>query len=103
MEASTLDWLITLLAVHVLALAGVIHMFRGAPCWMQRMAIGLLIVAFILFCVAYIAALAHVDNWWAFLVVAAVLEHHAVLLYVFRIVWQGSGHGYADRTAAKVR
>lgn len=103
MEASTLDWLITLLAVHLLALFGVIYMLRGAPCWMQRMSIALLVVAFFFFCVAYVAALARVENWWAFLVIGATVEHLAVLLYVFRIIWQGSGHGHADRAVAEVR
>ena len=99
MEASTLDWLVTLLAVHVLWLGGVIYLFRGAPCWMQRISVALLVLAFIAFCAAYVAALCRIEGWWFFLAVGGTIEHIAVMLYVFRIVWQGE-HGHADRTSA---
>lgn len=89
MEASTLDWLITLLALHIVALVGAIHLFKGAPCWMQKVSIFLLGLSFITCCAAYIAAIARVEYWWGFLIIAAALEHAAVLLYVFRVWWQG--------------
>lgn len=102
MEASTLDWLVTLLAVHVLWLVGVIHLFKGAPCWMQRISVGLLVLAFALFCAAYIAAICRLERWWLFLAMGAAIEHLAVMLYVFRIWWQGD-HGHANRASAEVR
>lgn len=101
-EGSTLEWLLTLLAVHAVALLGVIVLFKGAPCWMQKVAMGLLIAAFIVFCIAYVAALARIDYWWAFLAIAAALEHVAVLIYVFRVWWQRGGHG-TDRLSSQVR
>jgi hypothetical protein len=47
-----------------------------------------MIVAFIFFCAAYMGALLRVEQWWAMLVLAAVFEHLAVLIYVFRVWWQ---------------
>lgn len=103
MDASTLDWLITLLAVHVVGLAGLIALFRGAPCWMQRLAVIGLILAFIVFCVAYMAALCDVERWYHILLIGFVLEHLAVLVYIFRINWQRGHDGNADRAAPQVR
>lgn len=89
MEASTLDWLITLLALHVIALAVVIHLFKGAPCWMRRVSVGLLVLAFAIFCAAYIAALARQYQWWwGLLLLGFAIEHMAVLLELFRVWWQ---------------
>lgn len=102
MDASTIEWLITLLAVHVAALVGVVVMYNGAPCWLQKMAVGLLIIAFLFFCAAYIAALARVDRWYFILLIAFVLEHLAVLVYVFRVLWQRN-HGNRHRATAQVR
>lgn len=99
MEASTLDWLFTLLAVHVVGLVIAIRLFWGAPCWMQKLSVALLILAFAVYCAAYGAALARLEAWWLLLAVAAAVEHLAVMLYVFRIWWQGD-HGHADRAGA---
>lgn len=101
MEFATLDWLITLLSVHIIALAGTIYLYRGAPCWMQKLSIAILILSFIVCCAAYIAALARVESWWGFLVVAAALEHLAVLLYVFRVWWQGEQKKWIYSTSSR--
>jgi hypothetical protein len=101
---STLEWELTLLAMHVLMLIGVVAMIRGAPCWLQRTALTLLGGAAVVFCVAYAAALANVASWQYMLLVAFVLEHIAVLIYVFRINWQGGRYrGTIDRPATEVR
>ena len=102
MDASTIEWLVTLLATHLLAFAGVIFLYRGAPCWMQKVAMGLLIGAYAVFCLAYIAALSRVENWHHILLLAFALEHIAVMVYVFRVWWQGS-HGNPHRAVAEVR
>lgn len=88
MGTTELDWLVTLFAVHFLALVAVLYIFKGAPCWMQRVSLILLILAFMGFCGGYLAALMRLPYWWTVLAVAAVMEHFAVLIYVFRVWWQ---------------
>lgn len=100
MEAFSLDWLLTLLMFHVVLLAGVIGLFKGGPCWLQKSAIGFLILSGIFFCLAYIAALFGVENWYYILLIAFVLEHLGVSVYVFRVYWKPARHGNADRAAA---
>jgi lysylphosphatidylglycerol synthetase-like protein (DUF2156 family) len=88
MEQIEIDWLVTLFIVHVLGLAATISLFRGAPGWMQRISVILLIAGFSCFCAAYMAAIVKVPYWWEFAILAGVYEHLAVLIYVFRIWWQ---------------
>jgi hypothetical protein len=89
MDYITMDVYITLLTVHVIALAIAIYLWRDAPCWMQKVCMLLLALSFVACCAAFVGALSHVRGWRGFLLLAAALEHLAVLLYVFRIWWQG--------------
>lgn len=89
MENFSNDLLIALLGMHVIALVIAIYMYRDAPCWIQKLCMVLLALSFTACCAAYIAALVGTSYWWGFLLVAAAFEHTAVLLYVFRLWWQG--------------
>lgn len=101
-DAFTLDWLLTLLMFHVVLLAGVIGLFKGAPCWLQKLAVVFLIASAVVFCLAYMAALFGVARWYYILLIAFVLEHLGVVVYVFRVYWKPA-HGNADRAAPQVR
>jgi hypothetical protein len=95
-----MQWNLTMLAVHVIAagLAGVLYV--RAPCWMQKLVILGIFIGFTVMIVAYAAALAGVWWWWHVTLLAFAIEHVALLLYVFRLVWQGGAHGTASHRAA---
>lgn len=88
MDYTSMEWLVTLFSVHFLGLVTVLYLLKGAPCWLQRLSIMLLILAFVVFCAAYFSAILRWDEWWRLLIVAGVFEHLAVLVYVFRMWWQ---------------
>lgn len=104
-QINTMEWSITLLSAHIVLLAGIIGLFKGAPCWLQRTAMGLLFLGAVFFVAAYLAALIGVSNWYYILLIAFVFEHLAVCVYVFRMYVNNKGetHGRADRTVAEVR
>lgn len=84
-----MEWNLTMLGVHLVALVLSMLLYRAAPCWMQRLVVVGLSVAFAVMVGAYIAALAGDWWWWYLAVLALTIEHLAVLLYLFRVVWQG--------------
>lgn len=109
LSATSVEWLITMLAINGLLLWGIFWMYRGAPCWMQKISVGLLAIAAFGFVCAYIAALFRVDQWWSIIWIAFVFEHLAVIMYVFRIWWQrgderwreSSGHSRHSPTSSR--
>jgi p-aminobenzoyl-glutamate transporter AbgT len=96
------DWNITMLAIHLVALVLAALLYTRAPCWLQRLVVAGLAIAFAVISLAYVLALRGVDSWWHVLLVGFALEHAAVLLYVFRIVWQGGLNG-SRRDAPAIR
>lgn len=84
-----MSWNITMLAVHAISLAGCVLLYRSAPCWMQKLVVVGLGFAMLVACMAFGAALAGHDYVrWPIFIVALAIEHIAVLLYVFRLIYQ---------------
>lgn len=85
-----MSWNLTLMAVHLLAAAGFWCLYPAAPCWMQKWVVALLMVAMTAVAMIYAAAL--VTGWsWSgdhllVLMIPLLIEHAAVLLYVFRLI-----------------
>jgi hypothetical protein len=84
-----MEWNVAMLAVHVIALIFVVLLIFRAPCWMQALAMTGFAGAIAVVCLSYALAIARVEGWELVLFVGYQLEHFAVLLYAFRIVWQG--------------
>lgn len=83
-------WHITLLLVNVAALIGLEILYRQAPCWIQKLTIGGLIVAMAIVSVSYALAINDVWGWWLVLGIGLSIEHLAVLIYVFRLLYKGN-------------
>jgi hypothetical protein len=83
-------WHLTLLAVHIAALVGAGYLYRSAPCWMQKLTVLGIVVAMLVISVAYALAVLDVWGWWLVVVVGLSIEHLAVLLYVFRLIYKGN-------------
>ncbi len=83
-----MSWLYTMIAVHVFATIGFVILYRAAPCWMQKLVIFGLIVAMVLVTAAYGLQFLGVEYWAQVGVLGLVIEHLAVLLYVFRLIHQ---------------
>lgn len=88
-------WASTLFFVHLAALIGVVTLYRRAPCWMQKLSIFGLIVAMTAATLAYSIALAGflAPHWgwigsWEIFGLGLMIEHTAVLLMIFRLVFQ---------------
>lgn len=81
-------WNLALCTIHAAALAGFIALYRKAPCWMQKVTVGLLIVGMAIIAGAY--AMAAGGIWWNFHVrfVGWAFLDAAMLLYVFRLIYQ---------------
>ena len=80
-------WTATFLAVHTMALIGAILLYRQAPCWIQRMVVGLAIVGF--FCFVASDLLWMSMGWdYGLSRTGYAIEHLAVLLWIFRIHYQ---------------
>lgn len=97
-----MGWHLALLAVHFVLLVMVIMLYRCAPCWMQRLVVVGLGLAFFVMCIAFAIALSS-HAWWIYVyALGLALEHVAVSLYVFRVVWQGiASHGHQHAPAAR--
>lgn len=81
--------------IHVLALCGFVILFFSAPCWMQKMVVvGMAASMGLIASGYYIDLVTFIDKdsmWWGaryFIQVGYVIEHIAVLLYVFRLLHQ---------------
>lgn len=91
-----MEWNITMLAIHLVMFVLCLLLWRRAPCWLQRLVVAGLMLAATLLALAYVLALGGVERWWHVALLGFVIEHLAVLLYVFRVVWQGGlSHGSA--------
>lgn len=84
-----MSWDLMLLVINLLALVGLVWLVSAAPCWIQKIVIGLLIIAAAIFCGAYAWAMFDEENHWKLRNVGYAFEHLAVLVYVFRLIWQG--------------
>jgi hypothetical protein len=83
-----MSWDLTMLLMHLCALAGAVMLYRHAPCWMQKIVVGLLFVSMLVFSGAYAAALFDWHWHWMVTRAAYAIEHIAVLLYVFRLIYR---------------
>lgn len=83
-------WELTLFFVHLAALAGCLVLYGKAPCWMQKLVVFGLGLAMTCLTIAYGGALFSAWWWWYLALAGFALEHTAVLLYVFRIIYQGT-------------
>lgn len=80
-----------MLGVHIFAFAGFGLLYGQAPCWMQKLVMGLLAVGMGVVALSY-AALLNSFVWEHHMLyrVGVALEHLAVLLYAFRLLVQGA-------------
>lgn len=81
-------WNLTLLVVHLLALAGFVFLYKAAPCWMQKVCIVGFCIAMAVCSIGFGFGVA--GQWWHWHIVmlGLAIEHVAVLLYVFRLIYQ---------------
>lgn len=79
-----MSWSITLLGVHVAFLFCLALLWRATPDWLQRLVLGLLMAAAMVFVIASLAELVGTGMHWLWKRVALEIEHVAVLLYIFR-------------------
>lgn len=90
-----MTWAITLFLFHFAAFIGAAMLYRRAPCWMQRLSVFGLTMAMAAATVAYFIAMVtfvapHL-GWfgsWEIFLVALMIEHTAVILMIFRLVYQ---------------
>jgi hypothetical protein len=80
---------LTMLIVHLAALVLFISLYKRAPCWMQKIAVVGWSLAMLAISIGY--AMSMFDAWgsWYVLLLGQRVEHLAVLLYAFRLVYQG--------------
>lgn len=83
-----MEWNLTMFAVHLIALVFAVMLYGAAPCWMQRAVMFGLALAAGLVAGAYGAVIAGVERGQELRELGLAVEHIAVLLYLFRIVWQ---------------
>lgn len=90
-------WNLTFFCIHLVALCGFIVLYKSAPCWMQRLVVVGLAGSMALFTISYFIGVMHsldpsLGLWGSaeLSVMARAIEHIAVLLYVFRLIWQSN-------------
>lgn len=83
-----MEWNLTMFSVHVVALIGCLRLYRAAPCWMQRLFMGMLAAGMAIIAVAYVVAVFDGD-FRPIVQLAAAIEHVGVLIYLFRLNLQG--------------
>lgn len=83
-------WNLIFLLVHLAALAGFIYLYRAAPCWMQKVSVVGFVIAMTLFTMSFGLGLMEVEGHRHLAILGMAIEHLAVLLYVFRLIYQGS-------------
>lgn len=88
-------WQATLFLVHLIAFAGAIALYGRGPCWMQKLSVFGLIIAMGIASGAYGLAFASalfpdLGLWgsWQIFLIALLIEHIAVLLMIFRLVFK---------------
>lgn len=83
-----MEWALTFLLVHILALASAFASYKGAPCWMQRLFIAGLIVTMAAFVLGYALEMVGIGIELSgdVLSLARKIEHFALLIYLFKLV-----------------
>lgn len=102
-----MGWHLASLVVHFALLVMAVMLFRCAPCWMQKLVVVGMALGLLVMCLAFVAgALGHA--WWLYVYLLGLsIEHVAVSIYIFRVVWQGMvkeglvGHGHQHAAAAR--
>lgn len=86
---------LSLLIVHLFAMAGFLFLYRKAPCWMQKLVMIGLVFGALFISIGYGISLAQwmFPQWGLygerdFWLLGLVTEHVSVLLYVFRLLYQ---------------
>jgi hypothetical protein len=78
-------------------------LWKRAPCWMQRIVVGLLVASFFILSFGYGMVTVGINEildvrWWHVTTFGFIVEHMAVIMYVFRVIMQGGlHHGPATR------
>lgn len=87
MSELTLPWTVTLLLVHFTACLCLVSVVTGAPCFLQRLAVVMLIVALGSHALSYGFQLFEETSYTGRVLwrLSLALEHLGVLLYVFRL------------------
>lgn len=81
-------WNFIFLFVHLATFIGFVVLYRLAPCWMQKLVVAGQILAFGTMSIAFTLAVFGVWGWWYFAILGLAIEHLAVLMYLFRLIYQ---------------
>lgn len=88
-DEAHMAWNLTFLIVHFAALIGFIFLYRSAPCWMQKLAVIGFALGMAILTISSSFALIEVNGHRHLTALGLAVEHIAVLLYVFRLIYQG--------------
>ena len=84
-----MTWKLTMLGIHLAALGALGYLLRRPPCWIQRTVLIILMAGMFILACADVAAIRGLEYERHFLYMGGLaLEHLAVLLYVFRLIYQ---------------
>lgn len=81
-------WNLTFLLVHLLALYAFGALYRRAPCWQQRLVMMGLIFAMLTLSISCAFSINGYQAGWHIFILGLTIEHIAVLLYAFRLVYR---------------
>lgn len=81
-------WNFTFLLIHLGAMVGFIHLYKSAPCWMQKVSVAGFVLAMALLSIGFALAVAQVWWHWYFFILGFSIADLAVLVYVFRLLYQ---------------
>lgn len=84
-----MSWELTMVFVHGAALVGLVMLWRRPPCWMQKLVVLILFLAMLVLLVGGFVWLAGwVEEARHLYRIGLLLEHSAVLLWIFRLIYQ---------------
>lgn len=83
-----MTWDLTLLAVHIVAALGFTSLYCSAPDWLQKLVLGLLISSSLILVYVYAVEAFSDGAFWLVKLIALKVEHLAVLLYLFRLIFR---------------
>lgn len=84
-----MEWFFALFVVHLIALWVCWHLYPGAPCWMQKLAMIGIGLGMAFMAAGYLLQLLEFYLLgWPAVVFGLGVEHTAVLLYLFKTWWQ---------------
>lgn len=86
---SSLDWNMGLFLIHLAGTVMTFMLYRRAPCWIQKIVVAMIAIGMGILTAAYLLAVFDVEYWSHVVVAGLAVNHIAVMLYVFRIIWQG--------------